>query len=152
MVDAILRILRSILCKTTNSYLPEPTSTGEIGYDELDNLLKNLFPDASIFLSDKIYKTCSLSDIMIFLKQDNTNRIEYEAESFDCDDFSYRLMGQFSVPPWAALAFGICWTDVHALNCFVDYTRKFRFIEPHTDETLTELKSWMGHSVRLIIM
>ncbi len=152
MVDAIIRILRSILCKTNNSYLPEPTSIGEIDNPELYKLLKELFPDATIFLSDKTYKTCSLSDITTFLKQDMTNKIGYEDELFDCDDFSYRLMGQFSVKPWSALAFGICWTDKHALNCFVDYTRKFRFIEPQSDETQDTLKTWQGTKVLLIIM
>jgi len=129
-----------------------PKSSGEIGYSDLYKLLRDLFPEAHIFLSDRKYKLCYVADIADFLKQDQTNRDEYEAEYHDCDDFAYRLMGQFSIPGWSALAFGFCWTDTHAVNCFVNTKEEFMFIEPQKDTIQTKLTSWQGSKVILVCM
>ena len=129
-----------------------PTSTKEIKVDDLHKLLRNKFEEANIFLSDMTYKLCNPEDIKYFLSIDGTNRFEYEAESYDCDNFSYRLMGQFSIPEWATLCFGICWTDKHALNFFIDEERKFWFVEPQNDSVQENLSSWQGNKVLLIMI
>jgi len=131
---------------------PEPTSTERITFARLHNLLVTKFPDAQVFLSDANYKLCSLDDIALFLAQDQTNHAEYKAESFDCDDFSYRLMGQFSFHPWSDLAIGIVWTDKHALNIFIDELYNAWFIEPQDDTVFTKLSNWQGSNVRLVVM
>ena len=148
------QIIKKICCAVCHSddLILSPTSFEEITIDELRSLLQDKFPEADIYLSDKIYKLCSLSDITSFLKQDQTNRYEFVSESMDCDDFAYRLMGQCSIPEWSALAFGICWTDKHALNCLVDSKKKFYFIEPQKDTIQETLKAWQGSMVRLVIM
>lgn len=69
-----------------------------------------------------------------------------------CDDFSYRLMGEFSVPGWSDLAFGIVWTNLHALNCFIDESGNFWFVEPQTDTLQSALLPWQGSKIRLIVM
>ena len=69
-----------------------------------------------------------------------------------CDDFSYRLMGQFSIPGWSDLAFGIVWTSkpyAHALNCMIDEEERFWFVEPQTDELIETIE---GVEARFIIM
>ena len=51
-----------------------------------------------------------------------------------------------------ALAFGILWTNLHAMNCFVAEDRKLYLLEPQTDTIQTKLEPWQGASVRFIMM
>jgi len=152
MIELIRKICCSICGQKAELSLPPPVTRREYSYEELYQLLKRKFPEAVIYLSDRTYKACALDDIAIFLEQDETNKMGYVPEDRDCDDFAYRLMGQFSIPGWSALTFGIVWTDKHALNCFVDNMGLFHFIEPQTDELQTELKEWQGTRVELIMI
>jgi len=116
-------------------------------------ILRARFREGVIYLSDsKLYLMCNRADIETFLKQDDTNKMGYVAEQRDCDDFSYRLMGQFSIPDWSALAFGIVWTNLHALNIIVTEDDKVLFIEPQTDDIIENLEDWMGSTIRFIMM
>lgn len=132
--------------------MPVPVSNRVISRDELAKILRHIAGDGDIYLSDNIYTVADWDDIATMLAYDQTNRYEYIAEKLDCDDFAYMLMGQFSVPGWARLAFGIVWTDLHALNCFVDEELKFYFVEPQTDEIIDDLIFVMGNRIRFIIM
>ena len=76
----------------------------------------------------------------------------FVAEDRDCDDFSYRLMGQFSIRGWSQLCLGIVWTHTHALNCFVDENKKLWFIEPQTDKIQEGLEEWQGSQIRIIVI
>ncbi len=131
---------------------PKVALRNELTQAELSRLLRKKFGRVAIFLSDRIYKTCTQSDIEEFLKFDETNKMGFVPETRDCDDFAYRLMGQFSTPEWSALAFGIVWTDKHAMNCFIDNNKEFHFIEPQTDRLQKDLKPWQGSKIRLIMM
>ena len=56
-----------------------------------------------------------------------------------CDDFSFRLMGQFSIPGWSDIAFGIAVSEVHAYNCVIaenDGDIKAYLIEPQADRII----------------
>lgn len=130
----------------------KPTIRAEITITDLYKLLRDAFPEASIYLSDKVYNLCNLEDIEEFLKQDKTNHSKYVPEDYDCDDFSYRLMGQFSIPGWSSLAFGIFWSDVHALNAFIDQNLDFWYIEPQSDGVSNKLADWQGSTCRVIMM
>lgn len=130
----------------------QPTSTKEIDINHLRNLLRAQYPDAHIYLSDKTYKLCSPADIKYFLKQDRTDRMKYVAEWWDCDDASYRLLGQFSIPGWSALAFGIAWSEKHALNCMIATDRKLYYIEPQSDTIQEKLEAWQGTKIRLFVI
>jgi len=120
---------------------------------DLYGFLRQEAPVAEVFISDKDYLLCNKADIKAFLAQDETNKMGYVPEARDCDDFSYRLMGQLSVPGWSDLAFGILWTDRHAMNCFITEDKVFYFVEPQTD-TLQHggLLPQQGDHVRLIAM
>jgi len=120
--------------KKPEVFAPEPESSKRITYEELHKLLSKKFPKASVYLSDKDYLLCSYNDVAVFLASDMSDRYEYSEESFDCDDFSYRLMGQFSTPKWSDLCFGIMWTSDHAFNIFVGEDKKIFFVEPQNDE------------------
>ena len=131
-----------------------PTSSKEVDWAYINNLLTTKFPSPTthIYLSDNKYYLCSFGDIEKFLAQDNTNKLTYAAEVFDCDDFSYRLMGQLSYPNWSGIAFGIVWSDTHALNCLISEDGEFFFIEPQTDKLQKELEPWQGTEVLLVVM
>lgn len=130
-----------------------PTSAERIDYGDLYALLRSEAPQAEVFLSDKNYLLCDKADIKAFLAQDETNKMGYVPEERDCDDFAYRLMGQFSIPGWSDLAFGIVWTDKHAMNCFVTENNEFWLIEPQND-TLQHggLLPSQGDHYRVIMM
>ena len=152
LVQLLKNLLSLFLGSSANNKLPEPTSEMVISLQGLNDILRKRFPDtqAQLYLSDSLYLLCNDNDIGVFLKQDQTNKTGYVPEEYDCDDFAYHLMGQFSIPKWSYLAVGMVWTDKHALNCFVDSNEKFWFIEPQTDEILAELKDWMGTQIRFI--
>lgn len=98
----------------------------------LKKVIKDTTAASHVFLSDRTFQTCPLSELKRFLKANKTDLFNYEAEEFDCDDFSYRLMGQMSVPGWSHLCFGICWTKKHAFNVFYDGTDIY-VVEPQND-------------------
>jgi len=130
----------------------KPSLERQIGYNDLHTLLKEKFPEAEIYLSDNTKYLCNLDDIEAFLEKDETDRLTFRNEAFDCDDFAYRLMGQLSVPMWADLSKGIIWTDTHAMVCCVDINEDFWYIEPQADRIQSKLEPWQGESIRFIIM
>ena len=131
----------------------KPMMRKQVDFNYVYNILNTLTPSAThIYLSDNQYWLCSDADIDNFLSIDVTNKEQYIAEEFDCDDFSYRLMGQLSIPEWSGIAFGIVWTNLHALCCFIDEAGKFWFIEPQTDELQDKLEPWQGTEILFILM
>jgi len=146
--------LRSLICPPCpqEPTMPILTSRQRITCSELQDIIKVIAPEAEMFLSDKTYTLCNKDDIFNFLVYDRTDRIEYEAEVMDCDDFSYRLMGNISIPPWSDLAFGIVWTNLHALNCYIGEDKKLHYVEPQADTIQTGLLNWQGDKIRLIVL
>jgi len=149
--------LQSIF-KTADISTIQPTSSIKVDNNYVYTIIstkftnKYAFDKAHVYLSDSAYYLCSKADIETFLAQDATNKQNFVAETFDCDDFSYRLMGQLSIPSWSAIAFGIVWTNTHALNCFIDDTGKFYFVEPQSGKLQEDLESWQGNEVLFILM
>ena len=158
MLRQLLSSLLAWLLGKTSKPEPEPepilpTSTKRIDYGDLYALLRIEAPQAEIFLSDKEYLLCNKADIRAFLAQDETNKMGYVPEARDCDDFSYRLMGQLSIPGWSDLAFGIIWTNLHAMNCFVTEDKLFYYVEPQNDFLQHGgLLPQQGNVIRLIVM
>lgn len=152
MIKAILLLLKRILCRVEEPLAP-PSSTQEISSGELYVILRNRFSTKGVlYLSDRRYKLCNIKDVRRFCQADRTNRMKYVEEDYDCDDFSYRLMGQFSIPGWSELAFGIMWTEKDALNCFVDEAKNLWFLDPQTDTISNDLADWQGSELRFIVM
>ncbi|KKK84876.1 hypothetical protein LCGC14_2778940 [marine sediment metagenome] len=123
---------------------PKPIIRREINNAQLYNLLIAKFPNARIRLSDNTTKLCDISDVQAFLEADETNRYKYIFEDMDCDDYTFTLLGQFSAPPWSAVAVGFVWTDTHAMNICVDANLDIWLIEPQTDSVQSKLESWQG--------
>ena len=131
----------------------KPTTRKQVDGSYIFGILNAVIPSAThIYLSDSLYWLCSEDDIKTFLDLDATNKEKYVAESFDCDDFSYRLMGQLSTPEWSGIAFGIVWTNAHALNCFIDDTGKFLYVEPQSGKLQEKLEPWQGTEILFILL
>ena len=127
-------------------------SSKKITHQELCDFIRSKYLDVSLWLSDKEYTLCHYDDVAYFLSISQINKIDYEAEIMDCDDFAAALWGEFSKPPWSGLAIGYLWTEVHALNCVITEDMKLLFLEPQTDELNEELASWQGTQPRLMII
>jgi len=106
----------------------------------------------NLLLADTRKMLCDIADIEAFLKVDKTNHIKFVDQDYDCDDFAFRLKGQFSVPVWSKYAIGLVWTDTHALLCFVDVNLDFWWIEPQSDSVTSKLEPWQGQNIRFIII
>lgn len=134
---------------------PEPpvvTPRKQVDSAYIFGILDSVMPDAAhIYISDNTYWLCTKADLESFLAMDATNKDQYVAEEHDCDDFSYRLMGQLSTQEWSNIAAGIVWTNLHALNCFIDSDGKFWFIEPQSDTLQEHLEAWQGNEILFVL-
>ena len=108
----------------------------------LDKLEAMGMGDAEIYLPDRDIKVYNKEKVKGFLGLDETSEIVYVAEVMDCDDFAAELFGKFA---------GLVWTNLHALNWFIDDTEKFWFIEPQSDKIASDLEGWQGSRVRFFV-
>ena len=146
-----LNWLKHKICKAK---IPEPQNLTVIDLNEITTILKAAFPDALLLFSDKKYKTTSITELTRYLKHDLTDQNKYVSEYYDCDDFSYRLMGNISNPLWGALPFGILWVETnegyaHAVNVFIDDNRLVWVVEPQTDNVFKPPESWRAYVVMM---
>jgi len=152
MLKWFVDLLANIFHRKDAEPKPAPILRREVSGQEIFNALAAKFPEAQIFLSDNRKWACDIQDIEDFLTLDNTNHEKWREDRFDCDDFAFRLMGQLSVPGYAELTKALVWTDVHALNGFLDTNLDFWFIEPQGDTISDKLEKWQGSKVRLIVI
>jgi len=114
----------------------KPYSSGEIRGSKIKSILKEL-GTKNIFISDSKYKKISKNVVKEFLSNDMTDLRKYVPEKYDCDNYSFSLMGKASYL-LSGYAIGIVWADTpngkHALNFYIDKYEAFWFIEPQTDE------------------
>ena len=133
--------------------LPPPPQSGvsKTGIEIRDIIARNLRMNVNnIYISDGNYLAYHYQTLREFLQHDYTNRIPYQSEKFDCDDFARVLVGRER--EWfhknkhdnKASTFGQCWGDIrnserdktrrpHAVNFFIDANSEFWLIEPQTD-------------------
>jgi len=128
-----------------------PETSGKISMHELSEILKP--HTKQLFLSDSEYTLALVESMRDFLRIDPTDRYKYQTIYYDCDDFSYRLMGQASTPEWAAIAFGIAWSKSHAFNIFVSASKQVYIIEPQSDKVI-KLEDATGaySNLQLVVM
>ena len=119
--------------------------------EEIYELLRSVFPNADIYISDSNYGYINKASLVAFLAKDKTDAANYIPEDYDCDDFSFRLMGQFHVQGsgFEDKAIGIIWLQqpVHALNVCVTEERKVLLIEPQTDKVYARPEDYIGQLV-----
>ena len=141
---------RYLNCKA-QEFIPAPKISFFASHEEVQNILR-MAVDAKLFLSDEKYGLCSIKEIQKFLDVDSTNKQHYRHILYDCDDFSYRLIGALSVPGWSALAVGIAWSDVHAFNLFIDDRKQLYIIEPQEDKIIPFSQSSWVYKPRVIMI
>lgn len=115
----------------------EITKMPEIRGDEVKSILAPY--DASLWISDGIFKLIETSNLRSFLIANPVNKRKYITEFHDCDDFCYELMGDVS--KWHPDgAFGMVWGNkagdgiAHAWNFFIDENKKVKYVEPQNDQ------------------
>lgn len=139
-------------------FIPKPKGKKAVmDWSVVRAMLKEAFgEDCVLFLVDSKYKIPTLESIKTFLAEDKTDLYKYVSEWLDCDDFSFRLMGQFSVPGWSDLAFGIATSNVHAYNCMLADDNgdiKVYIVEPQTDLALpVEQVTDEAYKTRFVMM
>lgn len=120
--------------------IPKPKGKREeIDVDTLEKTIREaLGEECILFLVDRKYKIPTLESVKKFLEEDKTDLYKYVPEWLDCDDFSFRLMGQFSIPGWSDITFGIGTSIFHAYNIVVADNEglKVYLIEPQTDKII----------------
>jgi len=151
----MLQTIKKWLCNHLDCVdkISPPEGLVNIDFSEVYTKLQSEFPDANILLSDNRFKTTTKAEIMRFLKGDNTDSYDYISEYFDCDDFSFSLMGKVSNQDWGCLAFGIMWTSTgsgnHAVNCFIDSAGEVWIIEPQNDKMFKLPNGWKPYLVMM---
>lgn len=141
------------LCKPQVKNI-RPQYLEDIGFTEIYTILKAAYPECPIYIGDREYKTTSVIELKRFLRDDLTDIEKYVDEYFDCEDFSFRLMGNLSNPAWGSLPFGIMWTQrendgAHAVNLFIDNNREVWIVEPQNDNMFKMPNTW--HPYLIII-
>ncbi len=126
--------------------IPPLLPCGTISVDEYSSICLDVLEgyniDADIHLPDGAMKIYFYEAVVNDGNLDRVDSLTYVPEIHDCDDFAAELYGE-----WA----GLVWTDVHALNFFIDENRKFWFVEPQSQKIADKLDDWQGKSVRFLI-
>lgn len=96
--------------------------------------------------ADTFYKEVDEALIKSILLEDKTDLWEYIAEDFDCDDFTFRLMGIFHQNiETAAMPIFITWVSTpeggHAVLSYYA-GGAVKIIEPQTDKVTNVPNSW----------
>jgi len=97
------------------------------------NLRKLLIPHSKeVYLSDLNYGLTTVEEAKRFTKSTKVSVKEWKEESYDCDEFSFALMGYWNLGLYQ-YAFGIAWTKTHAFNIMVDNKKQIWIVEPQTN-------------------
>lgn len=129
-----------------------PRHTGNITYDEINKILAPI--TENLFLSDSVFKLTSKEEAERFTEETKLKYEKYEEEKFDCDNFSFALMGYWS-QALESFAFGIAWSKNHAFNILIDDKKQIWIVEPQTNEyykfgDIKKLKLY--YPIRLILL
>lgn len=100
----------------------------------------------NIYLADAYYQEADPGYIDLIVDADQGDKEEYDLETFDCDDFAFRLMGVFHMDrETAAMPIFITWVSfpggAHAVLSYY-YDGEVRIIEPQNDEVFPVPEDW----------
>lgn len=118
--------------------------------DIRSNLCKQ-FPDAMIYVTDDTPYLIYKDDMIKVANILNLHRVKkFIAEKRDCDDYAFVLKGRMS-RFYGNYAFGIVFTHTekgnHALNCFLDHTGRFNYLEPQTNQIFRTKKGYKPYLI-----
>lgn len=90
------------------------------------------------YISDKNFKTMNITQFRRILRYSPIRYVPYSKKRFDCDNFSFALMGLMKLII-GDISFGIVWTDTHAFNFFIDKDNKLWFVEPQNNKIVDKI-------------
>jgi len=125
----LLGCLRKCL-KDSNGGGPSPSPS-------LTSIIYQATRCREVHVPDKHMDLPTDSDMKRWLAYDKTDKIPYETEVWDCDDSArncWNNIRNMALKEGKNIAFGIVWTQAHALNIYVNNNRQVIFIEPQTDK------------------
>lgn len=128
--------LRCLLCE---QYIKPPDKKEKRNRKNIRDILFSQLPETkecSLFLLDHPYWVVDKAEMVRFLKKDKTNLFTYVEERYDCEDYTFRLLGNLSVPGWSDLAVFYVFGNHHAFSCFIDDEDMVWVIEPQTDRLI----------------
>jgi len=108
----------------------------------LDKLDEMHDTEAAIYLPDENVKVYNKDDVAKCHELKEVSILKFVAEDRDCDDFSAKLFGEFA---------GLVWTNLHALNWFIDEDLTFWWIEPQSGKLSQTLDTWQGNNIRFFV-
>lgn len=92
----------------------------------------------NIYIGDKRLDLLTEQEVTEFLRIDQEDKDEYVYDRWDCDDFARSLYcnakSYFSGLYKKNAAFGLLWTQRHALCFFIDKDLTVHYIEPQNDQ------------------
>ena len=116
--------------------LSPPTIYKIVCGGRLEEFIRRKTGTEGLIRVDKKYQITTLEEIKRFLEHDQTDKMSGTA-FIDCDDFAFRLKGQFTIEGWAGIPIGIIFEGIHAFNIVVviDDEKRLRLyeIEPQLD-------------------
>lgn len=123
-----------------NTEVKSPKELGTISYQEVNDILQNHCQN--IYISDLNFLTTSMTEAKKFTEETKVWANQYKTEVYDCDNFSFSLMGYWS-DSLKSFSFGIAWTSVHAFNFLIDNNKQVWIVEPQTNKyfKLEDVKS-----------
>ena len=131
--------------------IPQPQVLGTIQLVDVYKLLSPLCKD--IYLSDEYFSLTSMEEASIFSESTKVQYQSWVAESHDCDNFSFALLGYWS-DSLKSFAFGTAWSNKHAFNLMIDNSKHIWICEPQTNKWTKweDISNDMYSPLRLIIM
>lgn len=114
--------------------------------------VKSAYLPATCLVPDKELWVTDVQDYKDFLALDDTDKYQYIAEVYDCNDFAWRLMGKLHHPLYGTFAHGIAWSVTHAFNCFIDWKNQLYIIEPQTDDIMKAPVEEDMYKINLVMM
>ena len=111
-----------------------PKTTGKICWLKVYNILQFNTNCNEINLYDEYYKTAPKSEFERMIDHSIVDKGIYSVDYHDCDDYSFALKGEFSIPKWSALIFGLAFFENHVACIFIDDKNNVWLVEPQSDE------------------
>jgi hypothetical protein len=108
-----------------------PKNLGIINLREIYIMLKSICPE--VYISDTYFNITSQEEYSRFSNDTAVQYKKFVAESVDCDNFSFELMGYFS-QGLLSYAFGIVFSATHAFNICVTDKKEIFVVEPQTNK------------------
>lgn len=108
---------------------------------------QKLFGITKIGIADQEYEDLDLKEVKKVVKSDEIDKMNYEAEEFDCDDYAFALMGALHHNrKTAAMPIFITWVSMpeggHAVLSVLTKDKRVLIIEPQNDNIYPVPSNW----------